>query len=108
MKIESGYYPPGAEYDPLAPWNEKESHHVKCEACNGDGYHYYAYNFEIDEETECTKDVWNTLPKTEEQARICNQHYIQGDKEICEMCDGEGEVEYEEDYEPDYDDYYDR
>lgn len=22
--IESGYYPPGAEYDPRAPWNEKE------------------------------------------------------------------------------------
>jgi hypothetical protein len=22
--MESGYYPPGVEFDPLAPWNEKE------------------------------------------------------------------------------------
>lgn len=41
---ESGYYPPGAEYDPRAPWNEKEPNMVKCEACNGKGYHWYAYN----------------------------------------------------------------
>lgn len=35
-------------------------------------------------------------------------HYIRGEKEICEVCGGVGEVEYEEDYEPDYDDYYER
>ena len=106
--FESGYYPPGAEHDPRAPWNEKEPHRVKCEACDGNGYHYYAYNFEKDEETECTVHIWNALPETEEQARALRQHYIRGEKEICEVCDGEGEVEYEEDYEPDYDDYYER
>lgn len=37
---ESGYYPPGAEYDPRAPWNEKEPNMVKCESCNGKGYHW--------------------------------------------------------------------
>ena len=26
---ESGYYPPGAEYDPNAPWNEKEKPPMK-------------------------------------------------------------------------------
>jgi len=48
------------------------------------------------------------LPKTEEEAEAKRQHYIQGEKETCEVCDGVGEVEYEEDYEPDYDDYYER
>lgn len=54
---ESGYYPPGAEHDPRAPWNEKEPHYVKCEACNGKGCHWHAYNFETNEETECTEET---------------------------------------------------
>ena len=87
---ESGYYPPGAEYDPRAPWNEKEPNMVKCEACNGKGYHWYAYNIETDKETECTEEAW----------------HCRGEKEACEVCGGIGEIEYEEDYEPDYDDYY--
>lgn len=95
---ESGYYPPGAENDPRAPWNEKEPHMVKCEACD----------FEKDEEIECTEQAWCCLPETEEHARSLNQHYIRGEQETCEVCDGVGEVEYEEDYEPDYDDYYER
>lgn len=103
---ESGYYPPGAEYDPRAPWNEKEPHYVKCEACNGKGYHWHAYNFHTDNETECTEETWLCLPRFEEFAGT--GHYIQGEKEICEVCDGVGEVEYEEDYEPDHDDYYER
>lgn len=103
---ESGYYPPGAEHDPDAPWNEKEPHKVKCEACNGKGHHYYAYNFHTDQETECTEETWLDLPKYEEAAGT--GHCIRGEKETCEACDGVGEVEYEEDYEPDYDDYYER
>jgi len=23
-------YPPGAEHDPMAPWNQREEHHPKC------------------------------------------------------------------------------
>lgn len=38
-----GGYPLGAEYDPRAPWNEKEPVMVKCEACDGKGKHWYAY-----------------------------------------------------------------
>lgn len=105
---ESGYYPPGAEHDPRAPWNEKEPHYVKCKACNGKGCHWHAYNFETNEETECTEETWLCLPETEEEAQTKRQHYIRGEKETCEVCDGVGEVEYEEDYEPDYDDYYER
>lgn len=41
------------------------------------------------------------LPETEEEAIAKRMHFIKGEKEICEVCDGEGEVEYE----PDYDDY---
>ena len=79
---------------------------VKCEACNGNGYHWYAYNIETDEETECTEDAWYCLPEdewcdlpeTEETTEAKYRHYIRGAKETCEVCDGTGEVEYEEDY----------
>ena len=102
---ESGYYPLGAEHDPRAPWNEIEPHYVKCEACNGKGCHWYAYNFEKNEDTECTEETWWCLPETEEDAEAKRKHYIRGEIETCDVCDGVGEVEYEDDYEPDYDDY---
>lgn len=101
---ESGYYPLGAEHDPRAPWNEIEPHYVKCEACNGKGCHWYAYNFEKNEDKECTEETWWCLPETEEEAEAKQQHYIRGEIETCDVCDGAGEVEYEDDYEPDYDD----
>lgn len=41
------------------------------------------------------------LPETEEEAIAQHKYCIKGKKETCEVCDGEGEVEYE----PDYDDY---
>ena len=60
-----------------------------------------AYDIEADYETECSEEVWNMLPETEEEAEAKGEHIIKGEKETCEVCDGEGEVEYE----PDYDDY---
>lgn len=75
-------------------------HYVKCEACNGQGYHYHAYNFEKDEVVECTPQTWECLPRTIQEARAHRQHYIRGLKEPCELCDGAGEVEYEEDFDP--------
>lgn len=90
---ESGYYPPGAEHDPRAPWNCPEHHIAKCEACNGKGYHWYAYNFEMDIEKQCTEETWCALPATEEEACKSRVHYIQGAKETCEVCNGTGEVE---------------
>lgn len=101
---ESGYYPAGAEHDPDAPWNKREPTMVECAACGGTGYHYYAYNFETDRDTECTEDEYNHLPDDEEEAIAKNQCIIKGIKEPCEVCDGEGEVEYESDYD-DYDEY---
>ena len=74
---------------------------VECAACGGKGYHWYAYDIEADYETECSEEVWNMLPETEEEAEAKGEHIIKGEKETCEVCDGEGEVEYE----PDYDDY---
>ena len=52
-------------------------------------------------DTECTEETWELLPETEEEAIAKRMHFIKGEKETCEVCDGEGEVEYE----PDYDDY---
>lgn len=98
---ESGYYPAGAEHDPDAPWNKREPTMVECAACGGKGYHWHTYDFEADNETECSEEVWNMLPETEEEAEAKGEHIIKGEKETCEVCDGEGEVEYE----PDYDDY---
>ncbi len=31
--IESGYYPPGAEFDPRAPWNEQEVPERQFDVC---------------------------------------------------------------------------
>lgn len=31
--IESGYYPPGAEFDPRAPWNEQEVPERRFDVC---------------------------------------------------------------------------
>ncbi len=99
-----GGYPLGAEYDPRAPWNEKEPVMVKCEACDGKGKHWYAYDISANRETECTETTWNILPETEELAEASRNRYMRGEVEICEVCDGSGEIEYEEDFEPDYDD----
>lgn len=35
MTRESGYYPPGAEHDPNAPWNQPDP--VDCPECGGTG-----------------------------------------------------------------------
>lgn len=102
--MSCGGYPLGAEYDRNAPWNEKEPVMVKCEACNGKGKHWYAYDIEANRETECTETTWNILPETEELAEASRNRYMRGEVEICEVCDGTGEIEYEEDFEPDYDD----
>lgn len=52
---ESGYYPPGAEFDPRAPWNQieaeicadcegtgEEKNGEKCWTCQGTGYVDYS------------------------------------------------------------------
>ena len=41
---ESGYYPPGAEFDPRAPWNQKT---ITCYVCQGTGL--------LLDYSECTK-----------------------------------------------------
>lgn len=76
---------------------------VKCEECDGKGKHWYRYDIEKDRDEECTEDEWLALP-TEEEAEISGSPYARGEVEQCELCDGLGEIEYEEDYEPDYDD----
>lgn len=83
---ESGYYPAGAEHDPCAPWNQEDPIMIECD--------------------ECTETEWENLPDTEEEAKALDLMQIKGEKEICEVCNGEGEVE-QEPYEPDYDDYDD-
>lgn len=98
-----GSYPAGADYDPRAPWLQPDPHVVKCEACNGKGKHWYAYNIEQDTVMECSEEDWNSFPDSEEEAKLLKSKYIKSDVEICEVCDGTGEIEYEEDYEPDYD-----
>lgn len=40
-------------------------------------------------------------PRNGREAIAKRMHFIKGEKGTCEVCDGEGEVEYE----PDYDDY---
>lgn len=101
---ESGYYPAGAEHDPSAPWNEREPKMVKCAACGGTGIRYYAYNFNIHREAECTQEEYLRLPDEVGDAIIEDKDVIKGIKELCDVCDGNGEVENEPDYD-DHDEY---
>ena len=34
---ESGYYPPGAEFDPNAPYNQVDPPEIECKDCDGSG-----------------------------------------------------------------------
>ncbi len=34
---ESGYYAPGTEHDPNAPWNQEDPKMIDCWVCNGTG-----------------------------------------------------------------------
>lgn len=56
---ESGYYPPGAEFDPNAPWNQKDPPEIECTECEGTG--------EIDNEicTYCKGDKWREMTADE-------------------------------------------
>lgn len=100
---ESGYYPAGAEYDPCAPWNERERVMVTCEACGGTGFIYHAYDFDAVRETECSHEEYEQLPDSEEEAIERNMSCVKGHVDSCTFCDGEGVVENELDYD-DYDD----
>lgn len=84
-------YPTGTRYDPRAPWNEPLT--TTCKACKGKGQRFYAYHIEQDLCKECTKETYNLLPDTEEEAIRHRQHFIKWDVEICEACQGKGVVE---------------
>ena len=51
---ESGYYPPGAENDPRAPWNEVEGEDATEVIDDLDGKSFYeSHNHEIDGSLDC-------------------------------------------------------
>lgn len=81
-----------------------ETRMVECPDCGGKGKFYYAFDIDTNREVEVTEAAYRCLPDTEALARKRGQHFVKYDTEVCETCDGEGEVECEElDYEPDYD-----
>lgn len=94
--------PYGVSYCPIC---SPEPQMVECPACGGKGRTYFAFNIERRTTTECTETAYNCLPEDEDVAASLNQNYCKGDIEVCEVCDGEGTVEYEPDYNRyDYDD----
>jgi hypothetical protein len=97
--LESGWYPTGAQFDSSAPYNQVEVPKVKCEVCDGEGYIYYSYNIETDQLKEISKEEWERLP-TEEVAMAEGIFLCQSKPEMCDNCDGTGEVDDE------YDDMY--
>lgn len=68
---------------------------IKCEACNGKGKHWFAYDVSTNIETECTKKEWNTLPETELLAKISKGRHMRGEVVDCDACGGTGQIEYE-------------
>lgn len=81
--IESGYYPPGAEFDPRAPWNEQEVPERQFDVCisqtlskstrvttndyvpevdqDEDGYHDYSDTSDTDWKEAYDKDHYTPL-----------------------------------------------
>ncbi len=84
----SSNLPLGAEYDPNAPWNEVEPDMETCNECGGCGKRFF--DEDGNEVTEC------------EYALFPDKYEV----EVCDYCDGTGEVETEP-YEPDPDEEYD-
>lgn len=71
-------YPLGAEFDPNAPWNQKDPDYIDCPDCNAQGYIYYDEDGNEVDEREYLK-----FPDKYE-------------REKCYTCDGEGEIIVEE------------
>ncbi len=88
---------------PNCPCCSPEPNMIECPSCGGKGKYYYAYDYENDREVEVTETAYACLPANEDIARSLNQNYCQSEVVECEVCNGEGVIEYE--YEPDYDDY---
>lgn len=85
--------PLGCANEPNAPWIENESD-IVCPCCHGSGkINYTAYNFDADFSVEVTRETYEALPATIEEAG--RGHYIQDECDICPECKGEGVVIYE-------------
>ncbi|MDY5632507.1 MAG: hypothetical protein SPF56_08480 [Bacteroidaceae bacterium] len=103
MNMSSAYYPAGAEFSYFAPWNYHKPM-CKCEACDGTGHTYYAYDFLNDKDVECTEREYGLLPDDEATAEYMHKNLIKGIVETCMACQGTGTSPYE--LESEFDDDY--
>lgn len=87
--LESGYYPPGAEFDPDAPWNQTESEKETCEECDGTGRVYFARDVEENDLVKVSEAKYQTLSDDEDSG--CN--LIKDENYICPECGGTGLIE---------------
>lgn len=90
---ESGYYPPGAEFDPDAPYNQVEPDMQECPDCKGTGKVYTAWNMNTGECREVSEETWLCLPQDEDTAIMRRSAWVQNEPENCPTCNGEGEIE---------------
>lgn len=63
-----------------------------CPDCEGIGYRYYIFNEDTNEVTECTEEEYSRYPN-ERLARITNKSIYGLEPEVCERCEGRGEIE---------------
>lgn len=82
---------------PGCPVCSPEPNYMKCEACNGTGYIWDRYDIDENTVTEVAEEEFNNLP-TEAEALEKGLRYCKGVKDVCMICNGIGEVEYEDDY----------
>lgn len=80
-------YPPGADHDPNAPYNQPEEEYIICQNCNGSGYDGGFVCPFCGE--DLTKSDYPCIYYTEKKCPKCKSKL---DFEFCSICDGEGEV----------------
>jgi RecJ-like exonuclease len=77
-------YPPGAEHDPNAPYNEVDLGTKECPNCNGEGYWLWS---------DCGVDMKDTIDESDLCPK-CHEHQGEEEdmKEVCIQCEGDGVV----------------
>lgn len=73
----------------------KDAIMTTCPDCNGIGVYHYALDVYSGNSVQVTQAAYSLLPATEDEAIKRGNRYYKWGAEICQRCNGEGEIEME-------------